>query len=94
MSNVITFFFDGKELLANQGESIAAALISNDERITRVTRIHAQPRGVFCGIGICFDCLVVVDGINNQRACLIQVNQGMQVETQHGVGEYLREGHP
>ncbi len=94
MSNVITFFFDGKELLANRGESIAAALISNGERITRVTRIHAQPRGVFCGIGICFDCLVVVDGINNQRACLIQVNQGMQVETQHGVGEYLREGHP
>lgn len=89
MSSVITFYFDGNEMQANMGESVAAALISNNERITRTSRINGQPRGIFCGIGICFDCLIVIDGVNNQRACLIQVSQGMHVETQDGAGEYL-----
>ena len=45
------------------------------------TRHHGRPRGLFCGIGICFDCLITVDGVPNQRACLVPVRPGMRLET-------------
>ena len=46
----------------------------------RSTRKGARPRGLFCGIGVCFDCLLTVDGEANQRACLVEVRDGMQIE--------------
>ena len=82
--NLITFTFDGVTLTANGGQSIAAAMINNAIRINRTTRIEGSPRGIFCGIGSCFDCLVVVDGIANQRACITEVQSGMKIQTQHG----------
>jgi aerobic-type carbon monoxide dehydrogenase small subunit (CoxS/CutS family) len=63
---------------------VAAALLSADQRILRKTRFNNNERGVFCGIGVCFDCLVVIDGITNQRACLIEAKPGMKVQTQVG----------
>jgi predicted molibdopterin-dependent oxidoreductase YjgC len=90
----VSFHFNGKELFARRGVSIAAALIDNDERITRTTRINQQPRGIFCGIGICFDCLITVDGLSDQRACLTEITQGMQVETEKGFGIYVAEDLP
>jgi len=65
---MVGFTFNGEEMQAHEGASVAATLISNGERTTRTTRINQQPRGDFCGIGICFDCLVVIDGTPNQRA--------------------------
>jgi hypothetical protein len=46
----------------------------------RSTRKGARPRGLFCGIGICFDCLVTVDGAANQRACVVEVREGLHIE--------------
>lgn len=82
--NQITFTLDGVALIAHGGQSIAAAMISNEKRVNRTTRIEGKPRGIFCGIGSCFDCLVVVDGIANQRACITEVRDGMKIETQRG----------
>ena len=82
--NIIAFTLDGVPLIATCGQSIAAAMINNSIRINRTTRIEGSPRGIFCGIGSCFDCLVVVDGIANQRACITEVQSGMKIETQHG----------
>ncbi len=82
--NQITFTLDGVALTAQNGQSIAAAMIVNEMRITRSTRIENKPRGIFCGIGSCFDCLVVVDGFANQRACITYVRDGMKIETQRG----------
>ena len=83
---VITWTLDGATLTAISGQSVAAAMISHGERINRTTRIDNSPRGVFCGIGSCFDCLVVVDGIANQRACITDVREGMSIQTQSGSG--------
>ena len=63
---------------------MAAALLAANQRALRKTRFNNNERGVFCGIGVCFDCLVVIDGITNQRACLIEARPGMKVQTQVG----------
>ena len=80
----IEFTFDGEKIVAITGQSVAAALLAANQRTLRKTRFNNNERGVFCGIGICFDCLVVIDGITNQRACLIEAKPGMKVQTQVG----------
>lgn len=72
--------FDGRPLVAVRGQNIGAALVSNGITAWRSTRKNARPRGLFCGIGVCFDCLVTVDGEANQRACLVEVQEGMEIE--------------
>lgn len=81
-----TFSFDGKEIVAEPGQSVGAALIAAGFRSWRTTRHSGAPRGIFCGIGICFDCLVVVNGRPNQRACLTEVGDGDEVSSQEGTG--------
>jgi aerobic-type carbon monoxide dehydrogenase small subunit (CoxS/CutS family) len=80
----IEFTFDGENITAITGQSVAAALLAANQRALRKTRFNNNERGVFCGIGVCFDCLVVIDGITNQRACLIEARPGMKVQTQVG----------
>lgn len=81
---MINFHFNGQPRSATEGQSVAAALIANQERVTRQTRIAGEPRGIFCGIGVCFDCLLVIDGSANQRSCLVEIKEGMVVEVQDG----------
>src|SRR5215470_5932118 len=76
----IAFRFDGRELSALPGETIAAALAAADIVALRQAR-SGSPRGPFCGMGVCFDCLVTVDGRPNQRACLSKVEAGMDVRS-------------
>lgn len=80
----IEFTFNGEKIDAITGQSVAAALLAANQRTLRKTRFNNNERGVFCGIGVCFDCLVVIDGITNQRACLIEAKPGMKVQTQVG----------
>src|SRR3954471_8962505 len=70
--------FDGAEIEALPGETVAAALAAADIVSVRQARSGA-PRGPFCGMGACFDCLVTVNGRPNQRACLTKVAAGMEV---------------
>ncbi len=72
--------FDGREIEALPGETIAAALAAADLVAVRQARSGA-PRGPFCGMGVCFDCLVTVDGKPSQRACLTKVEAGMEVHS-------------
>jgi aerobic-type carbon monoxide dehydrogenase small subunit (CoxS/CutS family) len=83
----IEFTFDGKKIDAITGQSVAAALLAANQRTLRKTRFNNNERGVFCGIGVCFDCLVVIDGVTNQRSCLIEAKPGMKVQTQVGSDE-------
>ncbi len=76
----ISFFVDGEIVQAFPGDTIASALYANGKRAWRVSR-SGDHRGLFCGIGLCFDCLVTVDGKSNQRACVTTVTHGMQVTT-------------
>lgn len=73
---------DGMRIEALPGHTIAAALWRAGMMSWRRTRIGAEPRGAFCGIGVCFDCLVTVNGQPNQRACLVPARPGDVIATQ------------
>jgi len=79
----VTLAVDGRSVTAYAGESVAAALLAEGIVATRFTPGGA-PRGVFCGMGVCFDCLAVVDGIPNTRTCMTWVRDGMDVRRQQG----------
>ncbi len=78
--------FDGTTLDALLGQTVAAVLWSAEILAWRTTRVEGRPRGVFCGIGVCFDCLVTVNGVPNQRACLVSAGPGDVITTQRGDG--------
>lgn len=80
-SQAVTITVDGLPVQAFLGETIAGALLAKGQRAWRRT-CQGEPRGLFCGIGICFDCTVTVDGLPNVRACLTPVADGMVVETE------------
>ncbi len=75
---------DGRPVTAYEGESVATLLFAEGHATTRWTQ-GGEPRGVFCGMGVCFDCLVVVDGVPNTRACVTWVQPGMRVQRQNGL---------
>jgi len=76
----VTVSFDGRPIMTPAGQSVGSALVTNGITAWRDTRKHGRPRGLFCGIGVCFDCLVTVDGAPNQRACLVEVREGMEIK--------------
>ncbi|WP_405962856.1 (2Fe-2S)-binding protein [Streptomyces sp. NBC_00723] len=81
-----TVTFDGREIEALPGQTIAAALWASGVTAWRTTRGEGRARGVFCGIGVCFDCLVTVDGRPGRRACLVAALPGADIRTQVGTG--------
>ena len=74
---------DGVPYLAYEGSMIAAALLENGIRINRYTAHRHEPRGVFCGIGQCTDCVMIVNGVPNVRTCITRVQEGMDIYTQN-----------
>ncbi|MFD8199931.1 (2Fe-2S)-binding protein [Streptomyces sp. NPDC003470] len=81
-----TVTVDGREIEALPGRTVAAVLWAAGITSWRTTRGTGRPRGVFCGIGVCFDCLVTVNGRPNQRACLVPARPGDVIRTQEGTG--------
>ncbi|MDR1933091.1 MAG: (2Fe-2S)-binding protein [Spirochaetales bacterium] len=81
-------YHDGQPVPAKSGEPIAAALLAAGVRVFRETAKKRNPRGIYCGIGRCTDCVMVVDGEPNVRTCVTPVRQGMEVRTQKGLGEW------
>ena len=80
----ISITVDGKDATAREGDSVAAALLGAGSVACRTTQVTGAPRAPFCMMGVCFDCLVVVDGRPNVQGCMTRVNEGMRVETQAG----------
>ena len=81
----VKFTLDGKEMEGYEGEPIAAALKAAGVMVHRYTKKQHKPRGIFCAIGRCTDCVMVVDGIPNVRTCITPLKEGMKVQTQYGV---------
>jgi predicted molibdopterin-dependent oxidoreductase YjgC len=88
----VKFTFDGKTMEGSEGEPIAIALRAQGVVIHRYTTKKQQPRGVFCAIGRCTDCIMVVDGIPNVRTCVTPLREGMAVQTQRGKGPERMQG--
>jgi predicted molibdopterin-dependent oxidoreductase YjgC len=80
----VTFTFDGLPITASAGDSVAAALLAAGIRACRTTPVSGAPRGPYCMMGICYECLVRIDGVGNRQGCLVSVQEGMKVETQKG----------
>ncbi len=76
--------FDGEEVEAQEGQTVAGVLLAKGIRSWRTTRGEGRPRGLFCGIGVCFDCLVRVNGVPDVRACQRLVADGDDIRTQAG----------
>ena len=73
-------FVNGAEIEATESENVGTFLLKRRQQVLRKTRFEDNPRGRFCGIGVCFDCIVTIDGIANQRACITQLRDGMRIE--------------
>jgi len=80
----LTIWFDGQAVSARQGDSIAVALLAAGVTTTRTTPVSGAPRGPFCMMGACFDCLAEVDGRANVQTCMTAARDGMKVRQQHG----------
>ena len=78
----VRLFVDGQLIEAHEGESLAAAILASGRRVLRHTHPEGQPRGIFCGMGVCYECLVSVAGRERVRACIVEVEDGMRVSTQ------------
>lgn len=78
---------NGKPFGAPAGTSVAAAVLLAGETVTRTTPVSSAPRAPYCMMGVCFECLVEIDGVPNQQACLIPVAEGMRINRQSGAVE-------
>ena len=76
MSAPQSFEFDGRAIPFRAGQTVGGALTAVGVRAWRTTRRAGRPRGLFCGIGICYDCLITVNGVPGQRACLVPARAG------------------
>lgn len=77
--------WEGREIPARAGETLATALLAAGELVFRETPVTGTARGPFCLMGACFDCLVAVDGAQNVQACMTVVKPGLVATRQHGV---------
>lgn len=80
----LTLTIDGKPVTAERGETVASVMMRQPQPSCRNTPVHGSPRAPFCMMGVCFDCLAIVDGVSSTQTCLIAVEQGMCVERQDG----------
>ncbi len=85
--------FEGASLSVPAGVSLAAALLLSGVTHTRESAVSGRPGAPFCMMGVCFECLVEVDGQANCQACLLPVRAGMRVLRQRGAREFLADGH-
>jgi len=80
----VAITIDGRPATACEGDTVAAALLAAGIDACRTTPVSGAPRGPYCLMGVCFDCLAVIDGRPNQQACLVPVREGMRIERQQG----------
>ncbi|MGX9574328.1 (2Fe-2S)-binding protein [Mesorhizobium sp. f-mel] len=85
----VSFTFDGKQLKAERGDMLAAALLAAGVDHVRTSVVGSTPRAPYCLMGVCFECLVTIDGVQNRQACLLEVEDGMVVESQRGALDAL-----
>jgi predicted molibdopterin-dependent oxidoreductase YjgC len=83
-AEALGFTFDGRALTARAGDTVAAALLANGVQACRQTPVSGAARGPYCMMGVCFECLVVIDGVGNRQGCLVPLREGMRIETQAG----------
>lgn len=80
----VTIEFEGESVTAREGDSVAAALLAAGHAVTRTTPVGGAERGPFCMMGVCFDCLMEIDGQPNRQGCVVLVSEGLRVRRMDG----------
>lgn len=86
----VEIFVGGERVLAREGDSVSAALLASGLDVRRATAVSGAPRLPYCMMGVCFECLVTIDGMGNRQGCLVTVRDGMRIEIQKGKREIER----
>jgi predicted molibdopterin-dependent oxidoreductase YjgC len=86
----VQIFVDGIAIAAREGDTVSAALLASGRDARRATAVSGAARLPYCMMGVCFDCLVTIDGVGNRQGCLVPVAEGMQIEIQKGKREIGR----
>ncbi|CAG36976.1 (2Fe-2S)-binding protein [Desulfotalea psychrophila] len=94
MSEKITIYFEGKPVTVDAGVTVAVAVLEhshshNEGNYTSINPVSGERRGPNCLMGVCFECMVTIDGVPNQQSCLIVARDGMKVERQTHMQETL-----
>lgn len=85
VSEIVSFTFENQKIKTRAGDTVAAALAMAEHRHLRSSVVSGEPRGYYCMMGTCFDCLVEIDGMPNVQACLTIVRDGMNIYRQKNV---------
>jgi D-hydroxyproline dehydrogenase subunit gamma len=83
----VHIWFDDRSMRVPGGRSVAAALLTAGVSRFRATPVCGSPRGPYCMMGACFDCLVEIDGVPSRQSCMVTVRDGMHVRSQEGARE-------
>jgi predicted molibdopterin-dependent oxidoreductase YjgC len=84
----VTVEFNGQPLELAANQSVAAALLAAGVSRFRSTPVSGAPRAPYCMMGVCFECLLEIDGVANRQACLVEVRAGMTIRTQEGARDW------
>ena len=80
----LTVYIDGVPVMAEANDSVAAVLLRHKPVWSRTTPVSGQRRAPYCMMGVCFDCLAIVDGVSSVQSCLVPVREGMRIARQLG----------
>ncbi|MFV0294597.1 MAG: (2Fe-2S)-binding protein [Hyphomicrobiaceae bacterium] len=80
----VTVIVDGAALEVSENDSVAATLLAAGKDHVRRHPVTLAPRAPYCFMGVCFECLVTIDGVGNRQSCMVPVREGMVIETQQG----------
>ena len=83
----VTVVIDGRQVRVPATVSAAAAMLIACDGATRTTPVSGAPRAPYCMMGVCFECLMEIDGVPNRQGCLIPVTEGMRINRQLGTRE-------
>ena len=92
MRKPVSFSFEGQDIEALEGDTLAAALLAAGINSLRDAPVSGAKRGPYCMMGVCFECLVEINGSGHQQACLIPVRQGMDVRRHKAIKDVGVEG--
>ncbi len=79
-NSAISVYIDGRKVKTHTGMTVAAVLLESGEEPFRFSAVSKEPRSAYCLMGVCFECLVQIDGIKNRQACITEVSDSMRIE--------------
>jgi predicted molibdopterin-dependent oxidoreductase YjgC len=88
-TRTVNLTFNEQPLTVPAGTSVAAALLMSGINRFRATPVSEAPRAPYCMMGVCFECLVDIDGVPNRQSCLIEVADGMRIRSQEGARDLI-----